>query len=184
MKKLLIITFCFVTIFAGLIYFMLFYGNKSEESVSTLEQECEWKYGVIEDIILTEELKSKIKIDDSSKTACCYNPLTSDLPNYFSCYWIDGEFYYIIDYTLEDGEKRYSDNYAIMPLTTKNLGRKTLDKIVSFSDEEIVFSETTSEIESISIGDILIIGVTEYTPHGAMKKVVSIDKDRKSIKFS
>src|SRR4030067_2657381 len=107
MKKLLIITFCFVTIFAGLIYFMLFYDNKSEESkseesVSILEQECEWKYGVIENIILTEELKSKIKTKDSSKTACCYNPLPSDLPNYFSCYWIDGEFYYIIDYTLED----------------------------------------------------------------------------------
>lgn len=64
---------------------------------------------------------------------------------------------------------------AIIPPTTVPLDEASSDALTSLSsDGELVFESSNSQLDTLEVGDVLIIGVTPATPYGALKKVTSI----------
>jgi hypothetical protein len=96
----------------------------------------------------------------------------------------DGEETFISVNAYENNGRCIVNGLSIVKLNprTKILSDDTLAKLISYSDEKITFSETTPELESLSPGDMIVIGITEQTPYGALRKIVSIqDVNNKTI---
>jgi len=69
----------------------------------------------------------------------------------------------------------------IIPETTKVVEEETIQEIVSVTEDQstIVFEKTTSQLEELTSGDILVMGVTDQTPYGLLRKVTNITKGGK-----
>jgi len=65
--------------------------------------------------------------------------------------------------------------------TTKVAEEETIQEIVSVTADQstIVFEKSTSQLEELSPGDIIVMGVTENTPEGLLRKVTNITKGGK-----
>ncbi|MFH1934582.1 MAG: hypothetical protein ABIN18_23795 [Pseudomonadota bacterium] len=72
---------------------------------------------------------------------------------------------------------------SVIPETTKILDDLSTDHLLPFSDEddELIFSQSTPEIESLSPGDVLVCDVTDNTPNGLLRKIISINKDGERV---
>ena len=70
----------------------------------------------------------------------------------------------------------YIPSSAILPLS-----KDTLSLLKSFSYNQVIFEDTNEELESLSEGDVLIFGITEYTPQGALLKIKSITKSQDMV---
>jgi len=71
----------------------------------------------------------------------------------------------------------------ILPPTTKVLSAESLNKItfVSQDDAQITFSNPNGELDSLEVGDILMMGISDKTPYGLLRKVVEIDKNASEV---
>ena len=67
---------------------------------------------------------------------------------------------------------------TIIPDTTKIIDQETEQVITSVSEDQstMVLSHSTPQTDSIEVGDIIVMGVTEQTPYGLLRKVTGIDK--------
>ena len=70
---------------------------------------------------------------------------------------------------------------TIIPDTTKVTDKETEKEIVSVTEDQstIVFEKSTSQLEELSPGDIIVMGVTKNTPEGLLRKVTNITKGGK-----
>ena len=70
-----------------------------------------------------------------------------------------------------------------IPETTKVLDEDTIGKITYISDDRSVleFAQPTPQLNKLNVGDIIVMGVTEYTPEGLLRKVTKITKSGKTI---
>jgi hypothetical protein len=68
-----------------------------------------------------------------------------------------------------------------IPENVKPLSDYTSEKIIFFDESEIHFSETTDEINSLSVGDIVVCDLTSKTPNGLLRKITNISSDRETI---
>jgi len=70
---------------------------------------------------------------------------------------------------------------TIIPDTTKVAEEETIQEIVSVTADQstIVFEKSTSQLEELTPGDIIVMGVTENTPEGLLRKVTNITKGGK-----
>jgi len=77
----------------------------------------------------------------------------------------------IIKFSSNSGETQISDNTFI-------LSDSTNQKLSSSSDDgnTFLFDDNPKEIESLSPGNIIVIGMTPHTPFGALKKVTGLYK--------
>ena len=71
---------------------------------------------------------------------------------------------------------------TIIPDTTKVVGEETIQEIVSVTEDQstIIFEKSTSQIEELAPGDIIVMGVTKNTPEGLLRKVTNITKGGKN----
>lgn len=69
-----------------------------------------------------------------------------------------------------------SGGNAIIPSTTKVLDSNTTQNLTSVSGDSstLTFSASTGQLQSLSPGDVIAIGVSASTPNGLLRKVVSI----------
>jgi len=69
----------------------------------------------------------------------------------------------------------------IIPETTKVIEEETIQEIVSVTEDQstIVFEKSTPQLEELSPGDIIAMGVTKNTPEGLLRKVKNITKGEK-----
>ena len=69
----------------------------------------------------------------------------------------------------------------IIPETTKVVEEETIEEIVSVTEDQstIVFDKSTPQLEELTLGDIIVMGVTENTPEGLLRKVTNITKGGK-----
>ena len=67
---------------------------------------------------------------------------------------------------------------AVIPSTTSALDDSTVQRLSSVSEggSTLTFSETTTQLESLSPGDIISSGVSDVTPDGLLRKVISVSK--------
>jgi len=67
---------------------------------------------------------------------------------------------------------------AIIPDTTKIIDQETEQVITSVSEDQstMVLSHSTPQTDSIEVGDIIIMGVTEQTPYGLLRRVTGVNK--------
>lgn len=75
----------------------------------------------------------------------------------------------------------FDDSYSgvvDIPETTKILDGDTISKITYISDDMslIEFDHPTPQLNQLNIGDIIVMGVTEYTPEGLLRKVKKVTK--------
>lgn len=65
---------------------------------------------------------------------------------------------------------------AIVPATTVVLGNTTLSYLSSVSADEstLTFGQTTRQLSSLSVGDVIASGVSKLTPDGLLRKVTNI----------
>lgn len=54
-------------------------------------------------------------------------------------------------------------------------------QIYSVSENKIIFSGSSGEINSLSVGDIIVCGATSTTPDGLLRKISSISSDKKTF---
>jgi len=62
---------------------------------------------------------------------------------------------------------------AVIPSTTKVLDSTSINKLSAISADgaQLTFSENTSQVSSLSTGDIVTSGVTSSIPSGFLKKL-------------
>jgi len=75
----------------------------------------------------------------------------------------------------------FDDSYSgvvDIPETTKILDGDTISKITYILDDMslIEFDHPTPQLNQLNIGDIIVMGVTDYTPEGLLRKITSISK--------
>ncbi len=73
---------------------------------------------------------------------------------------------------------------ALQPQAAENVNvfsDYTSQQISSVNENSITLYEATSETDSLSVGDIIICGITPATPNGLLRKVSDISPDRKTI---
>jgi Leucine-rich repeat (LRR) protein len=70
---------------------------------------------------------------------------------------------------------------SIIPETTKLVEEETIEEIVSIAEDQstIVFEKSTLQLEELTSGDIIAMGVTENTPEGLLRKIKNITKGAK-----
>jgi hypothetical protein len=68
------------------------------------------------------------------------------------------------------GDITYSEDVVL-------LGGEELDLISSVTENEIVFSASTKEIEMLSDLNIIVSGISDKTPYGLLRKVTGIQND-------
>ncbi len=70
---------------------------------------------------------------------------------------------------------------TIIPDTTKVVEEETIQEIASITEDQstIVFKKSTPQLEELIPGDIIVMGVTEHTPEGLLRKVKNITKGEK-----
>jgi len=70
----------------------------------------------------------------------------------------------------------------IIPETTKVVEEEAIEEIVSVTEDQstIVFDKSTTQLEELSPGDVIVMGVTENTPEGLLRKVTNITKGGKN----
>jgi len=70
---------------------------------------------------------------------------------------------------------------TIIPETTKVVEEETIEEIVSVTEDQstIVFDKSTTQLEELSPGDVIVMGVTDQTPYGLLRKVTNITKGGK-----
>jgi hypothetical protein len=63
-----------------------------------------------------------------------------------------------------------------VPPTTKQLNTKTTQQlsIVENNGEKLIFNTKTSQLESLSSDDVVVVGVTDKTPYGLLRKVTAL----------
>ena len=76
----------------------------------------------------------------------------------------------------------FDDSYSGLvdiPETTKILNENTIGEISYISDDlsVIEFDQPTPQLNKLNIGDIIFVGVTDYTPYGLLRKVTEISKE-------
>ncbi|MGI6340200.1 MAG: hypothetical protein ACOXZV_12615 [Bacteroidales bacterium] len=74
----------------------------------------------------------------------------------------------------EVGNITYSGNVIF-------IGSEELGLLKEVTPEQMIFSGTTGEIDNITDGSILVIGVSEKTPYGLLRKVNGMQKDGNDI---
>jgi len=82
--------------------------------------------------------------------------------------------------TLFTGE---GDNFVMLADGTKLLKESSTELISEVSEDAsmITFDGTNSQINSLSVDDIIIIGITEKTPTGLLRKVTNVIKENGKI---
>ena len=67
---------------------------------------------------------------------------------------------------------------AIIPDTTKIIDEETKEQVVEVTSDQsvIIFAQSTPQLEELKVGDIIVMGVTDQTPYGLLRKVTGIDK--------
>jgi len=70
---------------------------------------------------------------------------------------------------------------TVIPDTTKVVEEETVQEIVSVTEDQstIIFDKSTSQLEELTPGDVIVMGVTENTPEGLLRKVTNITKGGK-----
>ena len=70
---------------------------------------------------------------------------------------------------------------TIIPETTKVVEEETIQEIASITEDQstIIFKTSTPQLEELIPGDIIVMGVTEHTPEGLLRKVKNITKGGK-----
>jgi len=70
---------------------------------------------------------------------------------------------------------------TIIPETTKVVEEEAIEEIVSVTEDQstIVFDKSTTQLEELSPGDVIVMGVTDQTPYGLLRKVANITKGGK-----
>jgi hypothetical protein len=126
----------------------------------------------------------KVDFNDLMVFATAYGSEVGD-PNWNALCDICG---YLGDPT-PDGQINFDDlmvfatNYGkeietIIPETTEIIDQETEEAILSVSEDQstMVLSYSTPQADSIEVGDIIIMGVTDQTPYGLLRKVTGVDK--------
>jgi hypothetical protein len=75
------------------------------------------------------------------------------------------------------GDITYSEEVVL-------LGAEELDLLSAVTDNEIVFSATTAEIDKLSDINLIVAGITEKTPYGLLRKVTGIQNEGTSVKIA
>ena len=95
---------------------------------------------------------------------------------------------YTITCTVSDGDLSDSQSFTvtvlepeeetIIPDTTKIIDEETEEQVVDVTPDQsvITFTQSTPQTDSIEVGDIIVMGVTEQTPYGLLRKVIGINK--------
>ncbi|PKP59792.1 hypothetical protein CVT91_06155 [Candidatus Atribacteria bacterium HGW-Atribacteria-1] len=67
---------------------------------------------------------------------------------------------------------------AIIPETTEIIDEETTGVLVSVSEDQstIVLSTSTTQTDRIDPGDIIVMGITDQTPYGLLRRVTSISR--------
>lgn len=70
----------------------------------------------------------------------------------------------------------------IIPEATKVIDPVTEQEIISIASDhsQIVFKKSTPQLEELMPGDIIVMGVTENTPEGLLRKIANITKGSKN----
>jgi len=126
----------------------------------------------------------KVDFNDLMVFATAYGSITGD-PNWNPLCDICG---YLGDPD-PDGKVNFDDlmvfatNFGkeietIIPDTTKIIDQETEQVVTSVSEDQstMVLSCSTPQTDSIEVGDIIIMGVTEQTPYGLLRKVTGVNK--------
>lgn len=69
-----------------------------------------------------------------------------------------------------------SSSNVVIPSTTKVLSDSTLSTLIAVSkdDSMLVFSGDNTQLQSLSPGDVIVVGQTNLTPFGLLRKVTNI----------
>lgn len=71
--------------------------------------------------------------------------------------------------------KKFPYYITIIPSTTKPTDNETTANLTTFSnDGTFTFSKNTAQLQTLNTGDIIVVGVTDATPNGALRKVSSV----------
>jgi len=72
-----------------------------------------------------------------------------------------------------------SNGSTTIPESTKVLDETTLNYLsgASVNSSTLVFENTTDQLSSLSVGDVIVSGVSEATPYGLLRKVTNIVAD-------
>lgn len=67
---------------------------------------------------------------------------------------------------------------VIIPTTTKVLDQSTMQNLsdVSGDSSTFTFDQSTPQLESLSSGDVIVAGITNFTPDGALRKVTGVSE--------
>ena len=67
---------------------------------------------------------------------------------------------------------------ATFGASTIQIPEEVLNKLVSVSDEgtQFIFSETSPALETLQAGSIMLMGISEKTPMGALRKVTRVER--------
>jgi parallel beta-helix repeat protein len=67
---------------------------------------------------------------------------------------------------------------VIIPDTTEIIDQETEQVVTSVSEDQssIIFSHSTTQTDRIDPGDIIVMGVTDQTPYGLLRRVTNINK--------
>jgi len=72
----------------------------------------------------------------------------------------------------------------VIPETTKVLEEVTMQELLSVTGDQdtttILFENPTPQLEELTVGDIIVMGATEHTPEGLLRKVKNITKGGKN----
>ncbi|MDD4289006.1 MAG: carboxypeptidase regulatory-like domain-containing protein, partial [Atribacterota bacterium] len=73
-----------------------------------------------------------------------------------------------------------------IPETTKVANEETEDQLIDVSPDHssVTFAQTTTQLEELQPGDVLVMGITPQTPYGLLRKVVSVSRSRQSSEVS
>lgn len=71
-------------------------------------------------------------------------------------------------------EKREEEREVIIPETTKVLSESTVQRLSSVDASTLTFDGSTSDLESLSPGDVVVINVSPLTPYGLLRRVTNV----------
>jgi hypothetical protein len=76
-----------------------------------------------------------------------------------------------------------SNGSATIPETTQVLDEATLNYLsgASVNSSTLVFENTTEQLSSLSVGDILVSGISDVTPYGLLRKVTKVASDETQV---
>jgi len=68
---------------------------------------------------------------------------------------------------------------TIIPETTKVLDEASLDSLsgASVNSSTLIFGDVTTQMNALSVGNVIVCGVSEFTPYGLLRKVTNISTD-------